>query len=97
MFNKFKDWKGTRKNLIDEITNFEKNDKKLLEKTFSKKEGKEVIIKLAKSKNEISLSKLAEKNAKQSLTQKLIQSDTNNDLIDQLSIKFKLNKKSQDF
>jgi excinuclease ABC subunit C len=73
------------------ITNFETNDKKLLEKTFSKKEGKEVIIKLAKSKNEISLSKLAEKNAKQSLTQKLIQSDTNNDLIDQLSIKFKLN------
>ena len=29
--------------------------------------------------------KLAEKNAKQSLTQKLIQSDTNNNLIDKLS------------
>ena len=72
------------------ITNFETNDKKLLEKTFSKKESKEVIIKLAKSKNEISVSKLAEKNAKQSLTQKLIQSDTNNNLIDKLSIKFKL-------
>ena len=37
------------------------------------------------------MSKLAEKNAKQSLTQKLIQSDTNNNLIDKLSIKFKLN------
>ena len=73
------------------ITNFETNDKKLLEKTFSKKESKEVTIKLAKSKNEISVSKLAEKNAKQSLTQKLIQSDTNNNLIDKLSIKFKLN------
>ena len=73
------------------ITNFETNDKKLLEKTFSEKENKEVIIKLAKSKNEISVSKLAEKNAKQSLTQKLIQSDTNNNLIDKLSIKFKLN------
>jgi excinuclease ABC subunit C len=73
------------------ITNFETNDKKLLEKTFSKKENKEVIIKLAKSKNEISVSKLAEKNAKQSLTQKLIQSDTNNNLIDKLSVKFKLN------
>jgi excinuclease ABC subunit C len=73
------------------ITNFETNDKKLLEKTFSKKECKEVIIKLAKSKNEISVSKLAEKNAKQSLTQKIIQSDTNNNLIDKLSIKFKLN------
>jgi len=73
------------------ITNFETNDKKLLEKTFSDKESKEVIIKLAKSKNEISVSKLAEKNAKQSLTQKLIQNDTNNNLIDKLSIKFKLN------
>ena len=73
------------------ITNFETNDKKLLEKTFSEKENKEVIIKLAKSKNEISVSKLAEKNAKQSLTQKLIQSDTNNNLVDKLSIKFKLN------
>jgi len=73
------------------ITNFETNDKKLLEKTFSEKESKEVTIKLAKSKNEISVSKLAEKNAKQSLTQKLIQSDTNNNLIDKLSIKFKLN------
>ena len=73
------------------ITNFETNDKKLLEKTFSDKENKEVIIKLAKSKNEISVSKLAEKNAKQSLTQKLIQNDTNNNLIDKLSIKFKLN------
>ena len=73
------------------ITNFETREKKLLEKTFSIKEGKEVIIKLAKSKNEISLSKLAEKNAKQSLTQKLIQSDTNNNLIEKLSIKFKLN------
>jgi excinuclease ABC subunit C len=73
------------------ITNFEANDQKLLEKTFSEKEGKEVIIKIAKSKNEISVSKLAEKNAKQALTQKLIQSDTNNNLIDKLSIKFKLN------
>ena len=73
------------------ITNYETNDKNLLEKAFSKKEGKEVIIKLAKSKNEISVSKLAEKNAKQSLKQKLIQSDTNNNLIDKLSVKFKLN------
>jgi excinuclease ABC subunit C len=73
------------------ITNFETNDQKLLEKTFSEKEGKQVIIKLAKSKNEVSISKLAEKNAKQALKQKLIQSDTNNNLIDKLSIKFNLN------
>ena len=73
------------------ITNFETNDQKLLEKTFSEKECKEVIIKLAKSKNEVSVSKLAEINAKQALKQKLIQSDTNNNLIDKLSIKFNLN------
>ena len=38
----------------------------LLEKTFSNKENKQIIIKKAKSKNEINISKLAEKNAKQS-------------------------------
>ena len=73
------------------ITNYATNDRKLLEKTFSKKEGKEVLVKIAKSKNEISVSKLAEKNAKQALKQKLIQSDTNNNLIDSLAAKFKLN------
>ena len=73
------------------ITNCAINDRKLLEKTFSKKEGKEVLVKIAKSKNEISVSKLAEKNAKQALKQKLIQSDTNNNLIESLAIKFKLN------
>ena len=73
------------------ITNYEVSERKLLEKTFSKKENKQVVIKQAKSKNEINISKLAEKNAKQTLTQKLIQSNTNNDLIENLSKKFKLN------
>ncbi len=73
------------------ITNYEVSERKLLEKTFSIKESKQIVIKLAKSKNEINISKLAEKNAKQALTQKLIQSNTNNDLIENLSKKFKLN------
>ena len=73
------------------ITNFEVSERKLLEKTFSTKENKQVIIKQAKLKNEINMSKLAEKNAKQALTQKLIQSDTNNNLIESLSTKFNLN------
>ena len=73
------------------ITNYEVSERKLLEKTFSKKENKQVVIKQAKSKNEINISKLAEKNAKQALTQKLIQSNTNNDLIENLAKKFKLN------
>ncbi len=73
------------------ITNSEVNEKTLLEKTFSNKENKEVVIKQAESKDEINISKLAEKNAKQALTQKLIQSDTNNNLIENLAKKFKLN------
>ena len=74
------------------ITNSDVNDKKLLEETFSNKENKQVIVKQARSKNEVSVLKLAEKNAKQALTQKLIQSDTNNNLIESLSSKFKINE-----
>ncbi len=72
------------------LTNCEVKDKKLIEKTFSEKDKKDIIIKLAKSKNEVSISHLAEKNAKQSLKQKLIQSDTNNNLIDELASKFNI-------
>ncbi len=74
------------------ITNSEVNEKTLLEKTFSNKENKQIIIKLAKSKNEKSILSLAEKNAKQSLTQKLVQSDTNNNLIESLASKFKIDE-----
>ena len=63
------------------LTNCEVKDKRLIEKTFSEKDKKDIIIKLAKNKNEISISSLAEKNAKQSLKQKLVQSDTNLSLI----------------
>ena len=73
------------------LTNCEVKDKKLIEKTFSEKDKKDIIIKLAKGKNEISISSLAEKNAKQSLKQKLVQSDTNNNLIDELASKFNIN------
>ena len=73
------------------LTNIEAKEKKLLEKTFSTKENKQITIKNAKSRNEVSISKLAEKNAKQALKQKLIQSDTNNNLIESLATKFKLN------
>ena len=73
------------------LTNIETKEKKLLEKTFSSKESKQIIIKKAKAKNEVSISKLAEKNAKQALKQKLVQSDTNNNLIESLAAKLKLN------
>ena len=73
------------------ITNCKVFDKKLIEKTFSEKDNKEILIKEANSKNEINISKLAEKNAKQALKQKLMQSDTNNNLIEELASKFNLN------
>ena len=74
------------------ITNYQIYERDLLEKAFSKKEGKNIIIKEAKTKEEISLSNLAEKNAKQALTQKLYDSQSNTNLIDQLAIKFNLNQ-----
>ena len=73
------------------ITNTEVKDLKLLEKAFSQKEKKDVLIKKAKSNDEINISKLAEKNAKQALTQKLYQTESNNNLIDNLANKFDLN------
>ena len=65
-------------------------DRSLLEATFSKREKKEVIVKLAKTHDEKILSKLAEKNAKESLTQKILETESNSKLIDNLSDKFLL-------
>tara|TARA_X000001036_G_scaffold393911_1_gene393864 strand:- start:2201 stop:4039 length:1839 start_codon:yes stop_codon:yes gene_type:complete len=74
------------------ITNYQIFEKVLLEKAFSGKENKNVIIKEAKTKEEISLSNLAEKNAKQALTQKLYDTKSNTNLIEQLTSKFNLNQ-----
>ena len=73
------------------ITNTEVQDLKLLENAFSQKEKRDVLIKKAKSKDEVNISKLAEKNAKQALTQKLYQTESNNNLIEKLANKFDLN------
>ena len=73
------------------ITNTEVKDLKLLENAFSQKEKKDVLIKKAKSKDELNISRLAEKNAKQALTQKLYQTESNNNLIESLANKFDLN------
>jgi len=74
------------------ITNYKINEKILLEKAFSEKENKNIIIKQAKAKEEISLSSLAEKNAKQALTQKIYDVQSNANLIDQLTSKFNLHQ-----
>ena len=64
---------------------------RLLEKTFSSKEKTKKIFIKASSKDEVNISKLAENNAKQALTQKLYQTDNNNNLLENLSKKFGLN------
>ena len=74
------------------ITNYQIFEKDLLEKAFSGKESKDIIIKEAKTKEEISLSNLAQKNAKQALTQKLYDTQSNTSLIEQLTSKFNLNQ-----
>jgi len=74
------------------ITNHKINEKKLLEKTFSIKENKNIALKEAKKKEELSLTAMAEKNAKQALIQKLYETQSNLSLINNLSNKFKLNK-----
>ncbi len=73
------------------ITNTEIKDLKLLENAFSQKEKRDVSIKKAKSRDEVNISKLAEKNAKQALTQKIYQTESNNNLIENLANKFDLN------
>jgi excinuclease ABC subunit C len=73
------------------ITNNNISENNLLEKAFQKKEGKEIILREAKSKEEKSLTALAEKNAKLALTQKIYETQNNNSLIEDLIKKFSLN------
>jgi len=72
------------------ITNHKINEKELLEKTFTSKENKEVIIKEPTTKDERSIVAMAEKNAKETLMQKLYETQSNLNLIYKLSKKFKL-------
>jgi len=73
------------------ITNNSISENNLLEKAFQKKEGKEIILREAKSKEEKNLSALAEKNAKLALTQKIYETQSNDNLIEDLIKKFSLN------
>ena len=73
------------------LLNMEINEKTLLENTYSKREKKEIIIKKAITKDEKIVSDMARKNAKQALTQKILETESNSKLIDKLSDKFSLN------
>ena len=73
------------------LLNIEIDEKTLLEKTFSSREKKEIVIKKATSKDEKIVSEMAKKNAKQALTQKILETESNSKLIDKLADKFDLN------
>ena len=73
------------------VTNYDVEEKDLLEEAFKNKENKIINLKRAKSKEEKDLIILAEKNAKQALTQKIYETESNSNLIDDLVKKFKIN------
>ena len=73
------------------ILNKKINDLNLIKSALEKKEEKFISIKVATKGNALKLSKMAEKNAKEALTRKIFESETNIKLLDQVADKFKLN------
>jgi len=67
------------------------NDLKLIKLALGKKESKLVSIKIATKGSALKISKMAEKNAKEALTRRIFESETNTKLLDQVAEKFKLN------
>jgi len=67
------------------------NDLNLIKLALEKKEKKLISIKVATIGNSLKLSKMAEKNAKEALTRRIFESETNTKLLDQVAEKFKLN------
>tara|TARA_Y100000591_G_scaffold315235_1_gene322612 strand:+ start:11634 stop:13469 length:1836 start_codon:yes stop_codon:yes gene_type:complete len=65
-------------------------EKKLLEKTFSKKENKQILISNAKQGSRLNIINSAIKNAKNSLSRKLYENQNNRELLDKVSKKFKI-------
>ena len=65
-------------------------ERKLIEKTLSKKEGKQINISIAKKGSKLKVINLAIKNAKDSLNRKLYESQNNRNLLDEISKKFRL-------
>ncbi len=65
-------------------------ERKLIEKTLTKKENKNVNLSTAKKGSKLRVINLAIKNAKDSLNRKLYESQNNRNLLDEISKKFKL-------
>ena len=79
------------KNVPSEILlNKKINGLKLIKIALEKKENKTISIKTPTKGNTLKLSKMAEKNAKEALTRKIFESETNIKLLDQIAEKFEL-------
>ncbi len=72
------------------IISEEIKEKNLIEKTLSKKEGKQVNLTVAKKGSKLKVINQATKNAKESLNRKLYESQNNRELFDSVASKFNL-------
>ena len=72
------------------ILSEEIKEKKLLEKTLSKKENKQVNISIAKKGSKLRVINLAIKNAKNSLNRNLYENQNNRELLNEIAKKFKI-------
>jgi len=72
------------------ILNHEIKDKKLIEKTLSSKEDKNISITIAKKGSKANVVFLAEKNAKEALNRKLYESSNNKNLFETINKKFNI-------
>ena len=72
------------------ILSEEIKEKKLIEKTLSKKENKQINISIAKKGSKLKVINLAIKNAKNSLNRNLYENQNNRKLLDEISKKFRL-------
>ena len=72
------------------IISEEIKEKNLIEKTLSKKEGKQVSLNVAKKGSKLKVINQATKNAKESLNRKLYESQNNRELFDSVASKFNL-------
>ena len=72
------------------ILNKEIKDKKLIEKTLSSKENKNISIKIATKRSMTNVMSLAEKNAKETLNRKLYETNNNKNLLEKINKKFNI-------
>ena len=72
------------------ILNHDIKDKKLIEKTLSSKEDKNIAITIAKKGSKLNVILLAEKNAKESLNRKIYEANNNKNLFERINQKFNI-------